>query len=272
MTDPRVTVTPISQTPLHPISGRSRPRWTTYMVFDLETGGLDPATCGITEIAAVAAVHDGTWQNNQITSRFVRILKPTPGLIYTDKALEMQCRTLADLEERGVTEAQALADLSDWVKLKLGRAQTVSPWAHNAAFDMSFISAAVARNDMEMPFNRAYICSMILHRILRHLGIHNGYRSRLEDVCNDLGIAPPTDDRHHATGDAEATCHCIARMMWLASGDGARCDYQQLSALARETRRLQKQPALVRNTLALSNAETCLDYALSGSAQTALEL
>lgn len=269
MTEPHVTVTPLTSPANAP---RRRPTWTTYMVFDLETGGLDPATCGLTEIAAVSAVHDGYWQHNQITSRFVRIVKPTPGLVYQDKALELQSRTLSDLDERGVPEAEALADLAAWVKLKLGRPQTVSPWAHNAAFDMGFISAAVARNDTEMPFNRAYLCSMVLHRVLRQLGIHSGYRSRLDDVCRDLGIAPPTDDRHHATGDAEATCHCIARMMHMLSADGARCELQHLSNIVRETRRLQKQPAHIRNMHALAKAESCLDEAVAQPSQTALEL
>jgi len=182
-------------------------------VFDLETGGLNPATDGITEVAAVVAVYPDDWSECTITQRFSRLVSPVDGLNYNDEAMSIHGHTMDRLVGVGYPEADVLRDLAMFVRVHAGEPKTVSPWAHNAPFDMAFIEVAASRTGSQRPFNRAYMDTMVLFRALRWLGAHSCYRATLDVACLAMGVSIPAEVRHLATGDVEATAHLIARIM-----------------------------------------------------------
>lgn len=186
----------------------------TFFTFDLETGGFDPNTCGITEISAVVVSTKPDWTEPRVTEHFTRYIALEEGLTYTDEALAIQGRTLDDIQE-GQDLGSALRDLHRFVSRHFIAPRRCSPWAHNAAFDMSFIRAACDRWTTDMPFNGAFIDSMALFRALRFAGHHDEYSAKLDNMTRAFGITLPEDLRHTAHGDVLATAHSIAHMMHL---------------------------------------------------------
>lgn len=184
-----------------------------FLVFDLETGGLDPATCGITEISGGVFVRDpGGAPGVDMIARCSSILRPIPGMVYEARALEIQGRTLKDLEG-GVGIGTAVGRLRALVEDEIGPPKTCSPWAHNAPFDTSFLGAACERWNLTYPFNRTYRCSMALFRALQDAGHHECYRANLDAVCTCYNIEIAAEERHTALGDLKATALAIDRMM-----------------------------------------------------------
>lgn len=240
------------------------------LVFDLETGGLNPYTDGITEVAAVVAVYLDDWSGCTITHRFSSLVAPIDGLRYTDEALLLQGRTVAQLTEAGRPEADVLRDLHTFVRVNAGRPVAVSPVAHNAPFDMAFIEAAVARTGVDRPFNRAYIDTMVLFRTLRLIGEHGAYKATLDVACQTMGIEIPDDVRHLATGDVEATAHLLGAIMGTFHRRTRGDAYSELAAKARMVRTLMQSSATRRADL--DAALAALDRALAGSAQATMDL
>lgn len=212
-----------------------------YCVIDLETGGLDASCCGITEIAAVAAEHDGAG-HCRITDRFSALLRPEPDLEYRESALTLQHRTIADLMV-GMCEAAALLALYGWVRGVYGPAGRPQTWAHNAEFDGRFLLAAHERYNREMGIAEARVvvpvgddgqpieelrpswhvscpiplpmqCSMKGFKWLGSRNMHTcGTKAGLDTMLAHYGIEIRPDVRHTALGDAEATAAAIACML-----------------------------------------------------------
>jgi DNA polymerase III epsilon subunit-like protein len=213
---------------------------TPYCVIDLETGGLSSDTCGITELAAVAAEHDRAGACH-ITDRICLLVRPQPDLEYLPGALEIQHRTLADLAV-GMCEEAALLALYGWVRGVYGPAGRPQTWAHNADFDGRFLMAAHARYDSLMeraeaqqpvlhadhgqpiedlrpvwrvacPIPIPMQCSMRAFKWLGKQGLHTCSSANLDTVLAHYGITVRPECRHTALGDAEATAQAIACML-----------------------------------------------------------
>lgn len=150
----------------------------SFIVFDLETTGLKPATEEITEIAAVL-VEDGQLRDSFQT--YVNPHKPIPPNI---------------VELTGITDetVRDAPELSDAMQRFLAFAGDRPLVAHNAGFDMSFLQAACKRLGIARDFT--YIDTLEMSRILLpDLGKH-----KLNVLAKALAVGP--FEHHRASEDA----------------------------------------------------------------------
>ena len=151
-----------------------------FVVLDVETTGLDPATCRIIEIA-LATVENGmileTW-----TTRF----NPEGPVGKTE---------IHGITDADVANAPLFVEKAEEI---LKRINGIAVVAHNSRFDLAFLRAEFQRANITMPWV-AGICTLTISNYYQpHLS-----RRRLADCCEDIGIA--ISNAHSATGDVQAT-------------------------------------------------------------------
>ena len=151
-----------------------------FVVLDVETTGLDPASSRILEIA-LATVENGlileTW-----TTRF----NPEGPVGKTE---------IHGITDSDVVNAPLFSEKADEV---LKRINNIAVVAHNSRFDLAFLRAEFQRANLTMPWI-AGICTLSISNYYQpHLS-----RRRLADCCEDIGIA--ISNAHTAVGDVQAT-------------------------------------------------------------------
>lgn len=153
---------------------------TEFVVFDLETTGLSPVTEKITEIGAVKI------KNGEVVDRFSQFVNP--GKPLSEEISNLTGITDAMLEDKP-DETVVLPQFMEFV----GNGVLV---AHNAAFDMSFITAACERLGIEV--NNSYIDTLDLaRRIYPDLKNH-----KLDTLAKETHVV--LEGHHRAVNDAEA--------------------------------------------------------------------
>ncbi len=167
------------------------------VVIDIETGGFDANKHAILEIAAVFLHLDekgirlaGSWQ---------QAIAPRPGSAMEEASLKI---TGIDPTRPGMSEADGLAELFSLVRdlQRDNDCQRSVMVAHNAAFDMGFLNAGIARHNIKRaPFHpftfidTASIAALSVgHTVLR-------------EACNRADIPFDSDQAHGALYDAERT-------------------------------------------------------------------
>jgi DNA polymerase III subunit epsilon len=153
----------------------------SFVVFDLETTGLDPSRHEIIEVAAVryrkgSASHD-TYQN------LVKPAKKVP-----KKITDITGITQEMVERDGKQLPAVLSEFSEFV----GSLRLVT---FNAEFDMGFLHAACDRSGLPRPANPVS-CALKMTR--RAFPNRDSYR--LDDLARDGGIA--SGQAHRALEDA----------------------------------------------------------------------
>lgn len=149
-----------------------------FIVFDLETTGLKPATEEITEIAAVL-VREG-----EIKDSFQTYVNP-------HKPIPPEITELTGISDETVADAPDLPEALDKFFAFMGNRVLV---AHNAGFDLSFLKAACKKLDIEREFT--YIDTLEMSRImLPHLS-----RFKLNILAKELQVGP--FEHHRASEDA----------------------------------------------------------------------
>jgi ribonuclease T len=119
------------------------------VVVDVETGGFDPETNAILEIAiTLIEQEDG---NFIVGETFRHHITPFKGLIVEDESLEFTKIKLDHPLRNAVSEIDALQDLFKIInktrnKYECSRAILVG---HNAHFDHSFLTASYKRNNIQ---------------------------------------------------------------------------------------------------------------------------
>lgn len=171
------------------------------LAFDLETGGLDPAHCGITEIAAVAYDIESGRRVGVMHS----IVKAERGMRYEPRALDLQGRQFDDLAEGRdlLTVLQALAKL---VRKMFGDPEKCVPFAHNSQFDMKFIGAACRRTGEPLPFSAQSHCTKAMFSEHSHLW-GSSESNRLCHACPAVGVEFDEAQAHGALYDADRCAH-----------------------------------------------------------------
>lgn len=208
-----------------------------FIVVDTETGGFDPVTCGLTEIAAVLVAHDGAWDDVGIEDQFCVLIRPVKGLLYNASALQVQHRTMADLQ-RGMLEECAVLRFYVWLRSLAQIHGFIPIYAHckelaarSVLFDVAFILAAHERLNLgadaadyvAFPVPTDWQSSIELFKRLKKMGVHQCPSASLDTVMLHYGIVLPDEQRHTALGDCEATAYAIAAMMRdLQSADAGR--------------------------------------------------
>ena len=155
-----------------------------FVVFDLETTGLDPNKHEIIEIGAIRVDRDA--EDHQTFQALVRPSKRVPKKI---------------TEITGITDEMVRADGMDLADALIGFRDFVGdlPFvAYNAEFDDAFLTAACKATSSD-PLPNEVCCALKLAR--RAWPRRKGFR--LSDLAKDGNL--PVDDAHRALGDCRRT-------------------------------------------------------------------
>lgn len=168
----------------------------TYVVFDIETTGLNPKFCKIIEIGAVKI------QNGEVTDTFSRFINPEMPIPYNITQLTSITDEMV-MKEPGIETV--LPQFLDFV----GDSVLV---AHNAAFDTGFISKNA--KDLGLVYDSTVVDTMTLAMILcPELG-----KFTLDRICKHLGIK--LENHHRAVDDAAATAEMFQYFLTLLKEKG----------------------------------------------------
>jgi len=213
----------------------------TFVIFDIETTGLSPSNCGITEIGAVKI------KEGEITEEFNTFVNP--GMPIPARITE-----LTGISDETVKDApkikEALKKFFDFI----GNDMLV---AHNATFDIGFIKkyAAVCR----YKFTNPYIDTLAMSRnINRNLKNH-----RLETLVDFYKIE---DFVHHrACDDARALAIIFMNMTEQLKSFGVLTVFEMNEMANPLTKQTYHIIILVKNKTGLKNlykivSESYLDY------------
>ncbi|MBO5870650.1 MAG: PolC-type DNA polymerase III, partial [Clostridia bacterium] len=119
-----------------------------FVIFDIETTGLSPKTCGITQIGALM------YKNGEIIGEFSTFVNC--GMPIPDNIVKLTGIT-DDMVKGAPNECQAVTKFLEFC----GDRMLV---AHNANFDISFIRRVAEEN--EIPFDNAYLDTVALSRYI----------------------------------------------------------------------------------------------------------
>ncbi|MFA5676243.1 MAG: PolC-type DNA polymerase III [Christensenellales bacterium] len=155
-----------------------------YVVFDIETTGLNPNSCGITEIGAVRLI------KGEITDTFSTFVNP-------GMPISPQITDLTGITDEMVKDAPRVDEALRMFKEFAGDKPLA---AHNASFDLSFIEKY--GEDSGISFENERLDTLWL--IKRMFPDHKSYS--LGKLAADFGIS---FKHHRALNDAE----CTAKLM-----------------------------------------------------------
>ena len=180
---------------------------------DVETTGMSPASCRITEIGVVSVEHtEAGWQTREWHS-----------LVNPGVPIPPEIRFLTGITDAAVAGAPAFAELAPGLLDLLDGAVFV---AHQARFDYGFLKAELARAGHA--FSARTLCTVRLSRLMDP----DRTPHSLDAIIARHGLDVP--DRHRALGDARA--------LWLFVQSLAR--RQGEAALRRAALQLLQHPGL----------------------------
>ena len=161
----------------------------TYVVFDIETTGFSPVNNRIIEIGAVK-VRDG-----QILDRFSTFVNP-------GVPIPFEIEKLTGIRDDMVMDAPGIEEV---LPRFLHFCEGCVLVAHNAAFDMSFITENAA--GLQLPADYTYVDTMVMSRVL----LPNQNKHTLDALCKTFNVV--LENHHRAVDDAEATAHIFLKFM-----------------------------------------------------------
>lgn len=157
-----------------------------YVVFDLETTGLDPKNDSIIEIAAIKV------QNDAVVDTFETLVNP-------EKPISRFISNLTGITDEMVAGAPPLAEVLPAFLQFVGNFVVVG---HNVNFDVNFIYDACCRMDCAS-FTNDYVDTLRLSRLLCPEAAHH----RLEDLVERYGLEER--EAHRAMSDVLTTNDCL---------------------------------------------------------------
>ncbi|MFL2715700.1 MAG: exonuclease domain-containing protein [Gammaproteobacteria bacterium] len=170
------------------------------VVVDIETGGFDPDTNAILEIA-ITLIEE---ENNKLIvgETYRHHINPFKGSIVEEESLEFTKIKLDHPLRNAIDEKDALNDLFKVInksknKYECSRAILVG---HNAHFDSSFLAAAYKRNNIKKtPFHKFSLIDTV------SLGVLATGQTVLARICDALNIDYDNDEAHSAAYDTIVT-------------------------------------------------------------------
>ena len=182
-----------------------------FVAFDLETTGLSARQDAITEIGAVVM------RGGEVLDRFQTFVDPHRSL---DKRI---------VELTGITDEmlRGAPDISEVLPKFLDFCGGRPLCAHNADFDVGFLTAAAQK--LDVPFAPTYVDTLILaQNLMPKLG-----KYKLNIVADALGLP---DFQHHRASDDAVTCgHMLSRFIGMLDEKGIR-DIQSINPAMKELR------------------------------------
>ena len=167
-----------------------------FVVFDIETTGLSPVENRIIEIGAVKV------QGGRITDRFSVFVNP-------EVPIPFEIEKLTSIRDDMVVDAEKIESV---LPAFLAFSEGCMLVAHNAEFDMSFITENCDRQGIRHDFT--YVDTMNLARVM----LPGQSRHTLDAVAKTLGVS--LQHHHRAVDDAEATAEIFVKLIAMMEKDG----------------------------------------------------
>jgi len=177
------------------------------VVVDIETGGFNPVTDAILEIAITLIDYDKSFS---VGKTFRHHITPFKGLNVSDESLEFTGINLNHPLRNAVDEKEALKSLFDEInkhrnKYECSRAILVG---HNAHFDLGFLNESLKRNNIKKsPFHPFSVFDTVSIG-----GIFTG-QTVLARVAQELGFEYENDLAHSAAYDSEITAKVFCKIL-----------------------------------------------------------
>ena len=211
-----------------------------FIVFDTETTGLSALSNRLIEIGAVLV------KSGEVVDRFETFVNP-------EENIPTEITNLTGISDDMVADAP---DEKEAVKAFLEFAGHRTLVAHNAPFDINFISVAAKRHSI--PFDPKYIDTVPLSRFLNP----ELKRHKLDIVANHYGLG---DFEHHrASADAEMLAMIFFKMCDKLRDDGIDSIDELNSAMAGGTDFIRQKNRrivlLVKNKAGLKNLYKLISY------------
>ncbi|MHA3980431.1 3'-5' exonuclease [Halovulum sp. GXIMD14794] len=187
-----------------------------FVVFDTETTGLSPSSGDrIVQIAGVRIVNSRLLRGE----RFETLVNP-------ERSIPAASTEVHRITEAMVAHAPGMAEAGrDFHDFSSGAVLV----AHNAPFDMAFLTAEEARSGIH--FENPVLCTVLLSSAL----FGEGAEHSLDALAARFGIEIPEADRHTAMGDALATGEVFCHLLDLLREAGIETLQQAIDASARQT-------------------------------------
>ncbi len=177
-------------------NAKGQPLDDTYVVFDLETTGFSPLVNKIIEIGAVKV------QEGKITERFSTFVNPKVPIPF-------HIENLTSIRDDMVMDAPAIEEiLPEFMRFCEGSVMV----AHNADFDMSFISYNCGK--LGIPCKFTVVDTVSMARML----LPNLNRFKLDTVAKAVGV--PLGFHHRAVDDAACTADIFVKFIEMLKARG----------------------------------------------------
>lgn len=186
-----------------------------YLVFDVETTGLEPDYHEIIQIGAV--LYDNQW--NQLATYLTNVYPEHPER-FAIPSSEVHDLTLADLEDAPMIH-EMLEDFEDWLieELQLqnrSQLRRITICGQSVTTDINFLRFAYKKCHMSWEFSYRpldlFVLSNFYFHILRCNGLKTPKSLSLKNVAEYFGMERQTQT-HNALEDAILTGRCIALIM-----------------------------------------------------------
>lgn len=173
----------------------------TYVVFDTETTGLEPSNGD--EMISIAGVRivNGRVLRGEVFDAYINPGRNIPPA--STKIHHITDAMVADAEPATKVVPNFHRFVQDAVLV-----------AHNAAFDMKFLS--MKQDACKVTFDNPVLDTVLL---AAHLYGHTDSLT-LDTLAEKYGIEIPEEDRHTALGDSIATAHVLLHLINLLEADG----------------------------------------------------
>lgn len=167
----------------------------TYVVFDIETTGLKPQECKITEIGAIKI------ENGEVVDKFSQLINP-------GVAIPPNITELTGISDAMVADMPAIDEVLPKFLNFCGDATVV---AHNANFDCGFIRYNAAA--LGLGFHNKIVDTLKMSREL----FPNERKHSLDTICQRLGVS--LENHHRAVDDATATAEVFLKLAEMTKTD-----------------------------------------------------
>jgi ribonuclease T len=186
------------------------------IVVDVETGGFNAQSDALLEIAAVI-LEMNSQGDLAIKDSYSKNIQPFEGAVIEQSALEFTGIDIYDSERMAEEEGEALREIFRVIRREItetGCTRAVMV-AHNAHFDLSFVNAAVDRNQIKRNPFHPFSC----FDTSGLAGLAYG-QTVLAKACQAADIEFNNQDAHSALYDATKTAElfCTIVNRWKALG------------------------------------------------------
>lgn len=168
------------------------------LILDTETGGINPHTDALLQIAAITRVSK---------NRINMFIEHDKSLRVTVEAASINGYPQSYDGKSKINEADAIFELFKFIKL-----HNISKiWCHNAPFDASFLKAALSRANIAEQLPR-FRCTQTMADTLNSIGGLPVKSLSLSSIAAELCPTIKRKEKHDAMDDAEITLACLEEM------------------------------------------------------------